>query len=178
MKRALAIMVAAGILGGCSTAGQYACSAPEGGSCQSLQDVYKSSLERGNNPKSKAGDDQDTDRTVPVLAPSSVDLLPQYVPEGAPIRTGQKILRIWMAPWEDRDGRFHDQSYTYIVTDFGRWVLTRNRTDANGSAFMRLNAPEKARETTEEAKPRIPRNMGADEARAQAIEFARDGGAE
>ena len=46
---------------------------------------------------------------------------------GEPIRSQPKVLRVWIAPWEDADGDLHDQSYVYVVADPGRWGIEHNQ---------------------------------------------------
>ena len=45
----------------------------------------------------------------------------------ASLRTPPRVLRLWVAPWEDADGDFHDQSYVYVVADPGRWGIEHNQ---------------------------------------------------
>jgi conjugal transfer pilus assembly protein TraV len=42
---------------------------------------------------------------------------------GTPLRTPERILRIWIAPMEDSDGTLHDQRYVYVQVDRGQWLL-------------------------------------------------------
>lgn len=42
---------------------------------------------------------------------------------GTPLRTPERILRIWIAPMEDTDGTLHDQRYVYVQVDRGQWLL-------------------------------------------------------
>lgn len=42
---------------------------------------------------------------------------------GTPLRTPERILRIWVAPMEDTDGTLHDQRYMYVQVDRGQWLL-------------------------------------------------------
>ena len=48
---------------------------------------------------------------------------------GIPIRTEPQIMRIWMAPWESSDKTFYDQSFVYMVVDYGDWVLAHNKNN-------------------------------------------------
>ena len=49
---------------------------------------------------------------------------------GDPIRSAQKVRRVWLAPWEDDDEVLHDQSYFYLVVDPGRWQIEHSRRKA------------------------------------------------
>lgn len=41
-----------------------------------------------------------------------------------PARTTEKIMRIWVAPFEDSQGDYHTDQLIYTVTDHSRWVST------------------------------------------------------
>lgn len=107
-------------MSGLESESQFACKAPPGVTCSSLSGVYANAIAnnlpalRNENRDAQGAAEQDalTSRIVG-RAPSA----------GDPIRTPPRILRIWIAPWEDSDGDFHDQSYIYVVADFGRWVV-------------------------------------------------------
>ncbi|HMW53459.1 MAG TPA: TraV family lipoprotein, partial [Rhodocyclaceae bacterium] len=105
MRRlAVAVLVPA-ILGGCASTmsgfdggSQFACKAPDGVTCSSLSGVYANAV-ANNLPalrKDGMGDAKGVPRTGDVVGrtPSS----------GEPIRSQPKVLRVWIAPWEDADG--------------------------------------------------------------------------
>ena len=128
MRRLAAAVLVPAILGGCASTmsgfdggSQFACKAPDGVTCSSLSGVYANAV-ANNLPalrKDGKGDAKGAPRTGEVVgrAPSS----------GEPIRSQPKVLRVWIAPWEDADGDFHDQSYVYVVADPGRWVIEHNQ---------------------------------------------------
>ena len=43
------------------------------------------------------------------------------------LRTNPRVLRLWVAPWEDADGDLHDASVVHVVVDTGRWLIERVR---------------------------------------------------
>ena len=47
------------------------------------------------------------------------------VQPGEPILTAPRVLRLWIAPWEDAAGDLHDETFLYLRIDDGRWTLTR-----------------------------------------------------
>ena len=96
------------IIQGCSLFGvgeaEYACPEPGKGVCKSARQIYK-----------------DTDSTltenltpIPVQVPSEPDLR-LVKPEAVPNRTPAQILRIWIAPWVDKQGNWH--SGGVVMTD-------------------------------------------------------------
>ena len=102
------IILLAPIIQGCSLFGvgeaEYACPEPGKGVCKSARQIYK-----------------DTDSTptenitpIPSRIPSEPDLR-LVTPEAVPNRTPAQILRIWIAPWVDKQGNWH--SGGVVMTD-------------------------------------------------------------
>jgi conjugal transfer pilus assembly protein TraV len=48
------------------------------------------------------------------------------------LRSEPRVLRLWIAPWEDSDGDLHDASLVHIVVDTGRWLIERVRPTPHG----------------------------------------------
>jgi conjugal transfer pilus assembly protein TraV len=46
---------------------------------------------------------------------------------GFPLRTPDRVLRIWMAPYEDEEGALNDQKYVYLTVSKGGWQIEANR---------------------------------------------------
>ena len=46
---------------------------------------------------------------------------------GMPIRQAPRILRVWVAPWEDDSGDLHDQKFFYTVVNTGNWLIEANK---------------------------------------------------
>lgn len=41
---------------------------------------------------------------------------------GNPIRKSENVQQIWIGPYEDQDGNFHEPSYVYAVVKSGSWI--------------------------------------------------------
>lgn len=126
-------------LAGCSTMtgldgqGKFSCKAPDGIACASLSGVYANALQnnlpgQARSVESPAGERSGEKITRPV--PSS----------GEPIRSTQKVRRVWLAPWEDDEEVLHDQAYVYLVVDPGRWQLEHTRRNA-GDGYRPVMPP-------------------------------------
>lgn len=50
----------------------------------------------------------------------------------AALRTAPRILRMWIAPWEDSDGDLHEASTVHVLIDHGRWLIERVRPAPRG----------------------------------------------
>ena len=96
---------------GCSTLGigepDYACTEPGKGVCKSARQVYEDThspaLSRASfQPFSKPANQAYPDKSVVTL-------------EAVPNRTPAQVLRIWLAPWVDKQGNWH--SGGLIMTD-------------------------------------------------------------
>jgi len=61
--------------------------------------------------------------TVAPTAPSGV--VPAQ--STAALRTAPRVLRLWIAPWEDSDGDLHEASTVNVLIDHGRWLIERVR---------------------------------------------------
>ncbi len=134
---------------GCSSFGlgepEFSCKGlPEGVTCMSAREVYKETNDRDhlefysedkdvekNDRKSAelASNAQPTAQSVyiqqPVLANYNAD---DPVPvTGAPaplaIRTPGKVIRIWLAPWEDDQGDVNLAGYVYSEIETRRWKI-------------------------------------------------------
>lgn len=122
----LLLLAAAALLAGCAGVGgtsEYGCKAPPGVSCQSVSGVHANAMQR-NLPSQRAEDavaattnQQDYKATVAGAPLSS----------GMPLRSQTRVLRVWIAPWEDSEGDLNDQSFSYVVVDSGRWMIDHNR---------------------------------------------------
>ena len=96
---------------GCSIFGvgeaEYACPEPGKGVCKSARQIYQDT-------------NSDTTDDSIVLQPSSPTPFEKpdlsiVTPEAVPNRTPAQILRIWIAPWVDKQGNWHSGSV--VMTD-------------------------------------------------------------
>lgn len=61
-------------------------------------------------------------------------------PAPAALRTAPRVLRLWIAPWEDSDGDLHEASTVNVLIDHGRWLIERVRPAPRGPR-MGVTAP-------------------------------------
>lgn len=147
---ALLALLSTVALSGCAVSGldaksSFACAAPDGVTCMSISGVYANARagnlpSQGAQPSSTAGNVAAgaTDRPVsvppnaaamnptPAGSPASPkDMHAPYM--GMPVRTAERVLRVWMSPYEDSDGTLFDQAYFYVTVAGGRWQVENNR---------------------------------------------------
>jgi len=113
------LMIAVGLLSltGCAT--KYPCQEPGGISCQPVSEIYAKS--NYNNKESQASMKKGKYSKKELKYSSTVEA-------NQPVRTENKTIRIWFAPWVDNKDVFHDQSFVYLVVDRGRWLIEEERS--------------------------------------------------
>lgn len=123
---ALALTGCSSLMTGLDGQGGFSCKAPDGISCASLSGVYANAVQNnlpGQRPQGNASKSVDAAPATPRLTKNSLQA-------GDPLRSAQKVRRVWLAPWEDEDEVLHDQSYFYMVVDAGRWQIEHSRRQA------------------------------------------------
>jgi conjugal transfer pilus assembly protein TraV len=160
------------VLAGCSASGLdartgFGCKAPDGVTCLPVSAVYAASRERSLPA-------QQSVRPVPA-APSAELPAPPSAPaaalpeasgpprvaaraplsSGTPVRTAPRVLRIWLAPYEDSDGDLRDQAHLYVTVDRGAWQLEHTRQSIQ-ERFAPLRALPSAPVPPANPVPRLP----------------------
>lgn len=83
---------------------------------------------------------------------------------GTPVRTPERVLRIWIAPLEDREGTLHDQRYVYVHVERGQWLL--EAFQENGSrAYAPVRRMPSSADRTPEDQPANARQAAQETAR-------------
>ncbi len=144
MKRPLTVLVSILLIGLASCSTQYGCKGlPEDPACLSAVEAYQitdksnttfrpneaktpvtekpasssilgsaSTLESESGPASSAIDNRRT-KSAPV----------PKIDDPTPIRTPSKVMRIWVAPWEDSDGDLNVSGYLFTELEPRRWMV-------------------------------------------------------
>lgn len=77
-------------------------------------------------------------RPAPAPASGATTVAPTSPPGAVPaqssaaMRTAPRVLRLWIAPWEDSDGDLHEASTVHVLIDHGRWLIERVRPATRG----------------------------------------------
>lgn len=135
---ALAVMLSgcASLMSGFGGSERYACKAPEGVTCTSVSGAYANSTH--GMPQAAQ---------LPAARPPALPAFygaTSIAPGGAGasmasatrIRSNPRLLRVWVAPWEDSDGDLHEEAIVHVIVDSGRWLIDhvrpapRSRIDA------------------------------------------------
>ncbi len=105
-------------LSGLGGAPGYACKAPVGSQCTSVSGVYANSLDAEIAAFAPPTPDSST-------AAATLDVALQPGSSPAALRSPPRVLRLWIAPWEDADGDLHEASVVHVLVDAGRWLIER-----------------------------------------------------
>ena len=125
-------LFAASCAGGSS---RYGCPAKSGHSCKSVSEVYAettSGVEDASDPLRKPRGSKKSARAKKKLlkgmgfraekstrkggeSTRAEDTMPVYIPP--------RVIRLWIAPWQDARGVFHSEKYVYVLTGKGRWKI-------------------------------------------------------
>lgn len=117
----------ANTLSGLDGGSRFACKAPDGVTCSSLSSVYANAV-ADNLPALRQQEKPELSHNQsPIPATKQGGIVGSTPSSGDPIRAQAKVLRIWVAPWEDSEGDLHDQAYLYVMADPGRWVIEHDQ---------------------------------------------------
>ena len=149
----LGVTGCAGTLTGLEGESKFACKAPDGVTCSSLSGVYANAV--ANNLPALRKDGNGEQAATPQSRGALIT--GQVVSSGDPVRVQPKVMRIWIAPWEDTDGDLHDQSYLYVVANAGRWAIEHSQrqiVDRYRPTFLKPGSTGKA---TQKPSPQTQR---------------------
>ena len=124
----LALAGCASTLSGVGGADGYACKAPEGAMCTSVSGIYANSAQ--GMPKLAKPSEQKSPSGEPVAYGAKPLAAGKPAAVSSSLRSNPRILRLWIAPWEDADGDLHEQALVHVVVDTGRWLIEHVRPAA------------------------------------------------
>lgn len=120
----LILILFAVLLSGCSSLNSnFDCPMKPGVRCESLDQV-NAQVDRGEISHS---DIKMTTINQPITTMSGVTKQPlykdaSYLNKGEPLRYGETIMRVWVAPYEDTSGNYHQESDVYTIVKPSHWI--------------------------------------------------------
>ena len=125
----LFVVVTAFTLSACSSMnGSFDCPNKAGMNCKSLDEINDMVNSGQIQGRSRfLSKDESTASTTEFAAYPSTEIYRA----GAPIRYGETVQRIWVAPYEDTEGNYHQDSLMYAIVKRGHWIgspLKSNKT--------------------------------------------------
>jgi len=144
----LTILAVAGIIQGCAIGkSDFDCkSGVDGVRCLSAREVYQAT-ESSDYVKTKAENEQSDDKKPQPISfgqQKNSQVAVPSIDQPIPIRTQAKVMRIWMAPWEDDDGDLHADGFMYTEIESRRWNLG-DRFKSPNNAISPLSVATPAR---------------------------------
>lgn len=127
----LMIMMSASLLSACTTNSSFDCPNKAGVNCRSLDQInamvdsgeIHGRMQGSGNDSSLSMMNQLKERDEFQSFPNSSTFIP-----GQPIRYGETVQRIWIAPYEDMEGNYHQDSVLYAVMKGGHWIARPVKT--------------------------------------------------
>jgi conjugal transfer pilus assembly protein TraV len=141
-----------------SCGGHLSCKNSVGGvTCESLTTAYE---HRYDTPGRTEGTDESKEKKAHHEEErSSTEIVKRLaLDKSLPVRIPPKIIRIWIAPWEDADGDLHQPGYIFseINDRRGRWIFGEKETSSSQPMLYPLNEPS----TETDDKGLEPRRSG------------------
>lgn len=99
---------------------KFNCNMRGTGECASLDQVNQQASQGVFNQAPNAGDNQTVAFDTAALGGQSTQTIAQN--PGEPIRYSETVQRIWLSPYEDNNGNYHEPSYVYTVIQPGHWI--------------------------------------------------------
>ena len=151
---ALALSGCASTLSGVGGADGYACKAPEGALCTSVSGIYANSVQ-GIPTAAKSPEKKSSVVAPAIYGASSIAPGRPVSVSGTSIRSSPRLLRLWIAPWEDADGDLHEEALVHVLVDSGRWLIehvrpaSRPRVDGVAPPLSPAQEPSPAKAPSE-----------------------------
>jgi conjugal transfer pilus assembly protein TraV len=151
-KIALTVSLMALLLSIVSCGPKYACrNTMAGVKCETPTEVYQHVIEgslkdqvAAERPPKADKNLPDKDVKVSMKKPEEPGIASQmeFKEERKPIRIQPRVVRLWLAPWEDSDGDLHMGGFIYVeVAGKKRWVLGEKTQDLDSRVTPKLMSP-------------------------------------
>lgn len=110
------------ILNACSGINsQFDCPMKPGIRCESIESV-NARVDRGEIGNSHLQSNVSPLSIQPIQYRHSVYKQNNFSKDGEPLRYSETVMRVWVAPFEDKEGNYHQESDIYTITKNGKWI--------------------------------------------------------
>ena len=122
MKKMMLILPMIIVLFGCSEMNtQFDCPMKPGIRCESI-DSINARVDRGEIGRARLTPASATNlQQMPMYKNSNIGNY-RLSSKGEPLRYGETVQRLWVAPFEDKEGNYHQESDIYTVVKPGHWI--------------------------------------------------------
>lgn len=118
------------VLGGCASAGSshFSCPNPQTGMCKPIHDVDKM-VSQGQIGSTSVTTVANTSAATNTGASGtfgnfSTPYPAALVTPGVPLRLQEQVMAVWLAPYQDKQGNYHEPSTLYTVIKPGQWAAS------------------------------------------------------
>jgi conjugal transfer pilus assembly protein TraV len=140
------ITLAALMLGGCASiagiggSSKLSCPMPDGTSCKSISETYSDPVKPAKSTINTV--EKNADAVIPAIAAPPILARSATPVSGSslPLRSAPRVLRLWIAPFEDLDGDLFEEMRVYLHLDAGAWNI-EHRKELATRRFAPLRAP-------------------------------------
>lgn len=155
-RAVLAAVAVSSLMSGCMSlsvgGSDYACQGmPEGVRCMSARDVYTATNNADHiGPTDRKIDKKptaDEAKTMTGAFPRGVEDLTPITQAAVPVRSPAKVMRTWVAPWEDDNGHLHASEFVFSEIQGRTWSIG-NQTFGDGimSKPLKTGSPVQGRD--------------------------------
>lgn len=122
-------------LSGYDASSDFACKASPGVSCDSITGIHENA--RANNLPSQQVEGQA--KVSGTVEWNTKLITGTATNSGTPLYEKPLTLRVWIAPWEDKDQVLHDQSYSYLLVQKAKWNVEHFENSGYKSGHFSIN---------------------------------------
>lgn len=125
MKR-LPLFLVAVSMAGCSA--KYGCKGmPDDPTCISAVEAYKATDKAKSTSHPATATPAASEAAATAMPETFVEPVPvPKIDDPTPIRTPSKVMRIWVAPWEDADGDLNVSGFVFTELEQRRWMIGKS----------------------------------------------------
>ncbi len=122
MKKIVVVLPLLILLSSCAEMNtQFDCPMTSGIRCESIDSV-NSRVDHGDMGRLSTSSASDKNRQAMPVYKNVLPVTPKYSAKNAPPRSRETVQHVWVAPFEDKEGNYHQESDIYTVTKPGSWV--------------------------------------------------------
>ena len=100
---------------------QFDCPMNSGIRCESITSI-NARVDRGELRECGINSiDNKNFQVMPAYTPYPFNV-PRYSSKGEPLRYAETVQRVWVAPFEDKQGNYHQDNDIYTVAKPGKWI--------------------------------------------------------
>lgn len=132
----ISLIISIASLSGCTGMnGRFGCNATAGDSCTPVSIVNRNAQAGDYDNVDNASDSGSASQQNFGYASKDVGYNVTTPIPGEPVRFGESVQRIWIAPYKDSSHNFHEPSYVYTVLNKSHWIGLPEQSitdDSNG----------------------------------------------